>query len=90
MSFCRHLVTAEPANQNGHRVVQLHIGLKNWFPLEELLFYFIFCSLLWHVVIFVSNKKKSTLYRAEKAQSFTAFLGNPFSSAFHRENSTER
>lgn len=42
MSFRRHLVTAEPANQNGHRVVQLRIGLKNWFPLEEFLFYFYF------------------------------------------------
>lgn len=41
VSFRRHLVTAEPANQNGHRVVQLRIGLKNWFPLEEFLFYFI-------------------------------------------------
>lgn len=74
MSFRRHLVTTEPANQDGHHVVTLHIGLKNWFPFEEFLQFVVACSGF--------CLKQSTLYRAEKAQSFTACLGIPLAVLF--------
>lgn len=64
VSFCRHLVTTEPANQSGCPVVgALSLGLRTS------CFWGVFAVYCGQVVL-----SQSTLYRAKKAQSFNAFL----------------
>lgn len=65
MSFCRHLVTTEPANQSGcPMVAALSLGSRT----DSFIGFLQFLVAEWFCL------KQTTLYRAEKAHSFNAFL----------------